>query len=119
MDSIARWHPDALQVGVGFGLARDLAHIPNFAAKHRLPAIYSTTPAFVRAGGLMAIGSNTPAQARRAADLVDKILKGAGPADLPVEPVAQLDFIVNLSAAMRIGLTIPDGVLRQATEVIR
>ncbi len=60
-----------------------------------------------------------PSQARRGAELVDNILKGAHPADLPVEISTQVDFIVNLTAAERIGLTIPESVLREATEVVR
>ena len=119
LDAIARWRPDALQMGVGFGPVRDLVQIPNFAAKLRLPQIYTTDAAYVRTGGgLMALGSNQPSVARRAAQLVDKIFRGSKPGDLPVEIPTQLDFIVNLTAAQRIGLTIPASVLRQATEVV-
>ena len=118
LESIARSRPDALWVNASFTLARDLAQIPDFAAKHQLPLNCSTDAPFVRAGCLMAVGSNFPSQARRGAELVDRILKGAHPADLPVEVPTQLDVIVNLAAADRIGLTIPDSVLRQATEFV-
>jgi putative ABC transport system substrate-binding protein len=92
--------------------------VPEFAAKHRLPQIYADVQ-MVRAGGLMHLGANYAAIHRRAADFVDKILKGAHPGDLPVEQPTEFDFIVNLPAAQRIGLTIPESVLRQATAVIR
>ena len=119
LETIARSRPDALMVETAFNLFRELGQIPEFAAKMRLPAAYGTDAAFVQAGGLMGLGSNTASLARRAAHLVDKILKGADPADLPVELPTQLDFIVNLSAAERIGLTIPESVLRQATQFVR
>jgi putative ABC transport system substrate-binding protein len=119
LDAIARSRPGALHVESAFNLSREVAQIPEFAVRTRLPAIYATDADFVHAGGLVAIGSNNAAIARRAASLADRILKGERPADLPVELPTQLDFIVNLSAANRIGLVIPDSVLRQATEVVR
>ena len=67
----------------------------------------------------MATGSNFPSQARTGAELVDKILRGARPAELPVELSTGSDVIVNLTAAERIGLTIPESVLRQVTEFVR
>jgi len=119
LDTIARSRPDALLVGVGFGFFRELGQIPDFATKIRLPQIYSTDAAFVRAGGLMALGSNQPSVARRAAELVDKIFRGSKPGDLPIEIPTQLDIIVNLTAAERIGLTFSESMLRRATEVVR
>ena len=90
----------------------------DLAAKHRLPAIYSR-PEFVEAGGLMAYGVSFIDLFRRAATYVDKILKGAKPADLPVEQPIKFEFIVNLKAAKQIGLTIPPNVLVRADRVIK
>ena len=90
----------------------------EFAAKSRLPAIYYA-PEFVEDGGLMSYGVSIPDLFRRAATYVDKILKGAKPADLPVEQPTKFEFIINLKAAKQIGLTIPPDVLARADRVIR
>jgi putative tryptophan/tyrosine transport system substrate-binding protein len=90
----------------------------DFAAKNRLPAIYPYSE-FVEAGGLMSYGPGNTDLWRRAADFVDKILKGAKPADLPVEQATKFEFIINLKAAKQIGLTIPPNVLARADKVIR
>ena len=90
----------------------------ELAAKSRLPAIYPTR-ALVDAGGLMSYGTNWEDHHRRAATYVDKILKGAKPADLPVEQPMKFEFIINLKAAKQIGLTIPPNVLARADRVIR
>jgi putative ABC transport system substrate-binding protein len=90
----------------------------DFAAKNRLPAMYHS-PEFVEAGGLMSYAPNYADLFRRAADFVDKILKGAKPADLPVEQPKKFDFLVNLKTAKQIGLTIPQKVLARADKVIR
>ena len=90
----------------------------NLAAKNRLPAIYSQID-FVEAGGLMTYGAEPSTTCRRAATYVDKILKGAKPADLPVEQPKKFEFIVNLKAAKQIGLTIPPNVLARADRVIK
>jgi putative ABC transport system substrate-binding protein len=92
--------------------------VVDLAAKHRLPAIYSR-PEFVEAGGLMAYGVNFTDLFQRAATYVDKILKGAKPADLPVEQPTKFEFVINLKAAKQIGLTIPPNVLVRADKVIR
>src|SRR5688572_30310497 len=90
----------------------------DFAAKNRLPAIYHYSE-FVEAGGLMSYGPDNTDICRRAADFVDKILKGAKPADLPVQQATKFEFIINLKAAEQIGLTIPQKVLARADRVIR
>ena len=90
----------------------------DFAAKNRLPAIYHYSE-FVEAGGLMSYAPDNTDGWRRAADLVDKILKGAKPGDLPVEQPKKFEFLVNLNAAKQIGLTIPPNVLARADKVIR
>jgi putative tryptophan/tyrosine transport system substrate-binding protein len=92
--------------------------IVDHAVKSRLPAIYNV-PEFVEAGGLMTYGVHLPDLYRRAATYVDKILKGAKPADLPIEQPTKFEFIVNLKAAKQIGLTIPPNVLARADRVIK
>jgi len=90
----------------------------DFAAKNQLPAIYPYSE-FVEAGGLMSYGPDNTDLWRRAADFVDKILKGTKPGDIPVEQPTKFEFIVNLKAAKQIGLTIPPNVLVRADKVIR
>jgi putative ABC transport system substrate-binding protein len=92
--------------------------IVEFVVKSRLPAIHATRLT-VEAGGLMSYGTNFDDLYRRAAVYVDKILKGAKPADLPVEQPIKFEFIINLKAAKQIGLTIPPNVLARADRVIR
>jgi len=88
------------------------------AASHRLPAIYPQKE-FVQEGGLMSYGVDRRDIYRRGAVYVDKILKGAKPADLPVEQPTKFEFIINLKAAKQIGLTIPQSVLYRADKVIK
>jgi len=92
--------------------------LADLAAKNRLPAVYPQRD-YVDAGGLMSDGPNFPDMFRRAATYVDKILKGAKPADLPVEQPAKFELIINLKTAKALGLTIPQSVLAQADEVIQ
>ena len=92
--------------------------ITDLASKNRLPAIY-TLKENADAGGLMSYGTNFQELWRRAATYVDKILKGAKPADLPIEQATKFDFVINLKAAKRIGLTIPPNVLARADRVIK
>jgi putative ABC transport system substrate-binding protein len=94
------------------------ALIFDFVTKNRLPATYSTND-FVEAGGLMSYGADIFDNWRRAATYVDKILKGAKPADLPVEQPTKFEFVINLKAAKQIGLTIPQSVLYRADKVIK
>jgi ABC-type uncharacterized transport system substrate-binding protein len=91
--------------------------ILSLAAKHRLPAIYGLRM-FVDAGGLMAYGPSLSESWRRAATYVDKILKGAKPADLPVEQPTKFELVINLKTAKTLGLTIPQSVLLRADQVI-
>jgi putative ABC transport system substrate-binding protein len=92
--------------------------IVDLAVKYRLPAIYFQKE-FVEEGGLMSYGADYVDLYRRAAVYVDKILKGAKPADLPVEQPARFEFVINLKAAKQIGLTIPPNVLARADRVIK
>src|SRR5207253_2042152 len=94
------------------------SQLADLAVKNRLPAIYYTTQ-FVEDGGLMTYGVSITDVFRRAATYVDKILKGAKPADLPVEQPTKFELVINLKAAKQIGLTIPTSVLYQADKVIR
>jgi putative ABC transport system substrate-binding protein len=103
--------------GSGFFTANQ-KQIIDLAIKHRLPAMYPNTRS-VEAGGLMTYAGDRSEQYRRAADYVDKILKGAKPADLPVERPTKFEFIINLKAAKQIGLTIPPNVLARADRVIK
>jgi putative ABC transport system substrate-binding protein len=94
------------------------ALLADLAVKSRLPAIYHHSQ-YVEAGGLMSYGASITDMDRRSATYVDKILKGAKPADLPVEQPKKFEFIINLKAAKQIGLTIPPNVLARADKVIR
>jgi ABC-type uncharacterized transport system substrate-binding protein len=109
---------NALLVLAGPVVFSQRTQIARLAVKSRLPAIYPQTE-FTEAGGLMYYGANTLDMFHRAATYVDKILKGAKPADLPVEQPRKFEFIINLKAAKQIGLTIPPNVLARADKVIR
>ena len=92
--------------------------IADFALKSRLPSVYNRTEA-VEAGGLMSYAANDADQYRRAAVYVDKILRGAKPAELPIEQPTKFELIINLKTAKQIGLTIPANVLARADKVIK
>jgi putative tryptophan/tyrosine transport system substrate-binding protein len=91
--------------------------IVEFAAEQRLPAIYEASQ-FVEAGGLMSYGPNIDELIRRSATYVDKIIKGAKPADLPIEQPQKFELVINLKSAKALGITIPQSVLLQADRVI-
>ncbi len=115
---ILKERPGALLVLADRVFLHNRTLIMDFAAKHRLPGVYAYLE-LVEAGGLMSYGPSYADMHRRAATYVDKILKGAKSADLPVERPMKFELVVNLKAAQQIGLTIPPNVLARADRVIR
>jgi putative ABC transport system substrate-binding protein len=116
---------DAIKVRIGAvavtqssEVASNIQRVIELTTKHRLPAIYAT-PEYGEAGGLMVYGSSRTELARRAAIYVDKILKGAKPAELPVEQPTKFELVINLKTANQLGLKIPPNVLARANRVIR
>ena len=109
---------DAFLALIGPVLANQRTQIADLAVKSRLPAIYGQ-PEYVEAGGLISYAVSFTDLHRRAATYVDKILKGAKPADLPVEQPTKFELVINLKTAKQIGLTIPPGVVARADKVIR
>jgi len=116
--SSSKTRVDAVLVLISSVLNGRRTQVVNLAVKNRLPAIYPF-PEFVEVGGLMSYGVSFADLWRRAATYVDKILKGAKPAELPVEQPTKFEFVVNLKAANQIGVTIPPNVLARADRVIR
>jgi putative ABC transport system substrate-binding protein len=110
--------PDGLYVPAGPLVNSNLKRIAGLALKSRLPSTYDSREA-VDAGGLMYYGADLADSYRRAATYVDKILKGAKPADLPVQQPTKFELAINLKTAKQIGLTIPSNVLARADKVIR
>jgi putative tryptophan/tyrosine transport system substrate-binding protein len=113
-----RGHVDTLIVLPDATTNRYRRRIVDLAAQHRMPAMYPLKE-YVQVGGLIAYGPSIPDLQRRAATYVDKILKGAKPADLPVEQPMTFELVINLKAAQALGLTMPPALLFQADEVIR
>jgi putative ABC transport system substrate-binding protein len=114
----AKGHADGLLVLGNPNLNLRRKQVVELAVKHKLPATY-TRPEYIDAGGLMYYGTSYPDLFRRAAYYVDKILKGAKPADLPIEQPTKFELIINLKAAKEIGLTIPPKILARADRVIK
>jgi putative ABC transport system substrate-binding protein len=110
--------PEAAVVLAGAVIFSQRTRVAGLAVKNRLPVIFPQSE-YVDDGGLLSYAPNYPDLFRRAATYVDKILKGAKPADLPVEQPKKFEFIINLKAAKQIGLTIPPNVLARADRVIR
>jgi len=117
-EDAARARAGALAIMPDPLFAGNLKRIAELAAKSRLPSIFHLRE-FVDSGGLVAYGVDRVDQFRRAATYVDKILKGAKPADLPVEQPTKFELVINLKAAKQIGLTIPPNVLARADKVIK
>jgi len=109
--------PDALVVTADPMLLLHVGRVVDFAAKNRLPAMYQVK-GNVMAGGLMSYGPSLPDLSRRGALYIDKILKGAKPAALPVEQATTFELVVNLKTAKALGLTIPQSVLVRADQII-
>jgi putative ABC transport system substrate-binding protein len=117
--ALDKQRPDGLYVhGSGGSMSGNQKRIVGLALKSRLPSMYVNSR-FVDAGGLMSYGADDAERYRRVAYYVDRILKGAKPAELPVEQPKKFEFVVNLKAAKQIGLTIPPNVLARADKVIR
>ena len=116
--ALNKQRPDGLYVLAGPLMRVNEKRIVGFALKSRLPSMYSTREA-VDAGGLMYYGADQADSYRRVAYYVDRILKGAKPADLPVEQPTKFEFVINLQTAKKIGLTIPPEVLARANKLIK
>ena len=115
--AMKRERAGALLVPAFFDTQKDREAIVQLAAKHRMPTLYDTKE-FVDAGGLIAYGPSVADNFRRAATYVDKILKGAKPADLPIEQPTKFEMVINLKTAKALGLTIPLSLLARADQVI-
>src|SRR5262245_7427261 len=115
---ISKWRPGALYVAGRPVMAAIEKRTAGFALKNLLPSMYVTRE-FVDAGGLMYYGADRADSYRRTAYFVDRILKGAKPADLPVEQPTKFELVINLKTARQIGLTIPPNVLARADKVIK
>jgi putative tryptophan/tyrosine transport system substrate-binding protein len=114
---IARERPDALVVAASAVNYANRRLIAEFAAKNRLPAVYADRE-YAAVGGLFAYGADTADLFRRLAGYVDRILKGAKPADLPVEQPTKFELVINLKTAKALGLTVPPALLAGTNEVI-
>jgi putative ABC transport system substrate-binding protein len=116
--ALNKQRPDGLYVLGGTLMGRNRKRIVEFALKSRLPSVYQSSEAVV-AGGLMSYGADEVASYRRIAYYVDRILKGAKPADLPVEQPTKFELVINLKTAKQIGVTIPQSLLYRADKVIK
>jgi len=118
MEEATKAHVDGMLVLNSAVLAAHRKQLINLAIIRRVPALYLASE-WVDEGGLMTYGVNVADLFRRAATYVDKILKGAKPADLPVEQPTKFELVINLKTAKQIGVTIPPNVLARADKVIR
>jgi len=116
--ALNKQRPDGLYVLAGGLMTANQKRIVGFALKNRLPSVCANREA-VDAGGLMYYGADLADSYRRVAYFVDRILKGAKPADLPVEQPTKFEFVINLKTAKTIGVTIPPDLLARATKIIR
>ena len=116
--ALNKQRPDGLYVGGGPLINSNRKRIADFALKSRLPSIYQSREV-VDAGGLMSYGADQAESYRRVAYYVDRILKGAKPADLPVEQPTKFELVINLKTAKQIGVTIPPEVLARANRLIK
>jgi ABC-type uncharacterized transport system substrate-binding protein len=116
--ALTAWRAGAVLALSGPMMGNALAHLAQLAAAHRVPTMFIRRE-FVEVGGLLAYGPSWADNYRRAATYVDKILKGATPADLPVEQPTKYELVMNLKTAQALGLPIPPTFLFQADEVIR
>jgi len=117
--ALNKQRPDGLyDIGAGGVMRPNLKRIVEFALKSQLPAMY-TSREFVGGGGLMSYAADDADRYRRVAYYVDRILKGAKPADLPVEQPKKFEFVINLKTAKQIGVTIPPNVLARADKIIK
>ena len=115
--TIAADRPDALFVGANAQFFLDRKRVIELAAKHRLPAIYESR-LFVDAGGLVSYGVSAPSMYYRAATFVDKILKGANPAELPMERPTKFELIINRKAVKALDLVVPPDLLLRSNEMV-
>ena len=115
---MGKQRPDGLYVASGPLIRPNRKRIAGFTLKSRLPSMYYNRE-FVNAGGLMSYGADLADSYRRVAYYVDRILKGAKPADLPVEQPMKFELVINLKTAKQIGVTIPQSVLFRADKVIK
>ena len=116
--ALKAWRADALLVLSDPVFGSELSRLAALAASHRIPAIYNRRE-FAEQGGLMSYGPSFSENYRRAAIYVDKILKGAKPADLPVEEPVKFELVINAGTAKALGISVPQSVLMRADEVIR
>src|SRR5215475_475868 len=116
--ALNKQHPDGLYVLAGGLMTANQKRIVGFALKNRLPSVCANREA-VDAGGLMSYAADDADRYRRVAYYVDRILKGAKPADLPVEQPTKFEFVINQKTAKQIGVTIPPDLLARATKIIR
>ena len=114
---MARARPGGLIVLEDPLLLANGKRIIDFAAQHRIPAVY-TSLGWAEQGGLMEYAANTRELIRRAASYVDRILKGAKPGDLPIEQPTKFELVINLKTAKALGLTIPPSLLLRADQII-